>query len=134
LFLRLNFVFALAGMFGSLYFSEVMQFPPCSLCWYQRICLYPLVVIFGAALLTNDHRHQKYSFPLLFGGIALSVYHNLLYYGVIPQEIIPCTGGVSCSTRQLELFGFITIPLMSLGAFMLMSCLAFFEWKSPRRS
>jgi len=131
LYLRLNFVLALAGTLGSLYLSEVMKFPPCLLCWYQRICFYPLVAIFGAALFTEDRNYSKYSLPLITAGLGVSIYHNLLYYGVIEQGLVPCTAGVSCSSKQLELFGFITIPLLSLGAFCAMGCLDILAyWRS----
>lgn len=118
---------ALIATTGSLYFSEVMKFPPCTLCWYQRICLYPLVVIFGAALLTDDHRHWKYSAPLILLGGIIAFYHNLLYFGIVPQEIIPCTGTVSCSSKQLELFGFITIPMLALMGFVTMGVIVVWE-------
>ena len=129
MYLRVNFLIAVAATIGSLYYSEIMKFPPCTLCWYQRICIYPLVIIFGAALLTDDHRHQKYSLPLLLTGLGLAVYHNLVYFGVIAQELIPCTGSISCSARQLELFGFVTIPLLALMSFLAMIVLVFFEGK-----
>lgn len=133
LYLRINFLLAVFSFFGSLYFSEIMNFPPCSLCWYQRICIYPLVVIFGAALWTNDHSHQKYSLPLLIVGLMLALYHNLLYYGFIAKEIVPCTSGVSCSSKQLELFGFITIPGLSLVGLSSMTALSFLERRSSHQ-
>lgn len=130
--LRINFLIALSATIGSLYFSEVMKFPPCTLCWYQRICIYPLVVIFGAALLTEDHEHRKYSAPLLLIGLALAIYHNLLYFGVIAQELVPCTGTVSCSSKQLELFGFLTIPLLALVSFVSMLSVILLEYRFAR--
>lgn len=126
-YLRINFLLALCGMMGSLYFSEVMNFPPCSLCWYQRICTYPLVLIFGVALITDDERHGRYSLSLLTTGLLFSVYHNLLYYELIATEILPCTSGVSCSAKQLEMFGFITIPLLALFSFLFMILVSFME-------
>ena len=128
--LHINFVIALSATLGSLYFSEIMKFPPCTLCWYQRICIYPLVGIFCAALLTEDRHHLKYSVPLLVLGLTLAIYHNLLYFGVIAQELVPCTGAVSCSSRQLELYGFITIPLLALISFATMLFVVFFEYCS----
>jgi disulfide bond formation protein DsbB len=116
--LNLNFLIALSGTLGSLYFSEILKFPPCNLCWYQRICLYPLVFIYGAAIWTGDTGYRKYSVPLIAAGLCLSVYHNLLYYDFVSTPLIPCTKEVSCSAKQLELFGFITIPLMSLLSFV----------------
>ena len=126
-FLRANFLMAIIAVVGSLYFSEVMKFPPCTLCWYQRICIYPQVVIFGIALLTGDRGYRKYSQPLLALGLALAIYHNLLYFGFISQPLVPCTGTVSCSSKQLELFGFITIPLLSLVGFSMMLVLTVLE-------
>jgi len=108
---------ALSSMVGSLFFSEVMQLPPCALCWYQRIAMYPLVVIIPAGILLRDSRVKYYALPLCLIGLAIAVYHNLLYYGVIPETIAPCTDGVPCNAVQLEWLGFITIPLMGLAAF-----------------
>lgn len=111
-------VIALGAMLGSVFFGEVMKLPPCTLCWYQRICLFPLTVILAVGILLRDERLPAYALPLVVAGLALGLYHNLIYYGVIPEEISPCTGGVPCSTRQIELLGFITIPLLALLAFL----------------
>ena len=133
LWLRVNFLIALSATIGSLYFSEIMKFPPCTLCWYQRVCIYPLVTIFGAALLTEDHEHRKYSMPLLLIGLVLAIYHNLLYFGIIAQDLVPCTGAVSCSSKQLELFGFVTIPFLALLGFASMLLVVFFEYRCSRQ-
>lgn len=120
---------------GSLFFSEVMALPPCVLCWYQRIAMYPLVVILGIAIVREDRTIAVYSLPFALGGLLISVYHNLLYYGVIPESIIPCTSGVSCSTKQLEWLGFVTIPMLSLAAFLVVSLfLAFGALKEKRNN
>ncbi len=119
---------ALAGLVGSLILSEVLEFPPCELCWYQRIALYPLVVIVGIGIAYRDAGWRRYAMVLTVIGLAIAIYHNLLYYGIIPEEITPCTEGVPCNARQLELFGFITIPLMSLGSFaMILLCLIIYR-------
>lgn len=109
---------ALVGMAGSLFFSEVMGLPPCVLCWYQRIAMYPLVLIIGIGIATGDGGWKKYALPLALAGLAVAVYQNLLYYGIIPEDLSPCTEGVSCIQRQIELLGFITIPLMGLAGFL----------------
>lgn len=106
---------------GSLYFSEVLKLTPCVLCWYQRIAMYPLVVILGVGILLRDARLRLYALPLSLIGLAIAIYHNLLYYSVIPESIQPCTAGVSCTTRQIEWLGFITIPLLALVAFSVIS-------------
>jgi disulfide bond formation protein DsbB len=124
----LAWIVALVATVGSLFFSEVMQLPPCVLCWYQRIAMYPLVVVIGAGILMRDARMKFYALPLALVGLAISVYHNLLYYGVIPESITPCTQGISCTSRQIEWLGFITIPLMALAAFVGVSlCLLFYK-------
>lgn len=114
---------ALLSVAGSLFFSEVMELPPCVLCWYQRIAMYPLVLIIGIGIATKDDRWKVYALPLALAGLALAVYHNLIYYGVIPESLTPCTQGVSCSEKQIEWFGFVTIPLMGLAAFAAISAL-----------
>jgi disulfide bond formation protein DsbB len=119
---------ACTATLGSLFFSEVMRLPPCLLCWYQRILMYPLVVIFTVGLVTRDVNAARYAWPLAVGGLAVAGYHNLLYYHVIPESIVPCTTGVSCTERQIEWLGLITIPLLSLLAFLLViSTLCVFE-------
>ena len=114
-------VVALVATVGSLFFSEVMLLPPCLLCWYQRIAMYPLVVILGVGIILGDRRVKFYALPVALAGLAVAVYHNLLYYGILPESIAPCTQGVSCTTVQLEWLGFITIPLLSLTAFILIT-------------
>ena len=114
-------IVALVATVGSLFFSEVMLLPPCLLCWYQRIAMYPLVVILGVGIILGDRRVKFYALPVALAGLAVAGYHNLLYYGILPESIAPCTQGVSCTSVQLEWLGFITIPLMSLTAFGLIT-------------
>lgn len=121
---------ALVAMVGSLFFSEVMNLPPCVLCWYQRIAMYPLVLIIGIGIISRDNRVKNYALPLCLIGLAISIYHNLLYYGIIPESIAPCTQGISCTSRQIEWLGIITIPLMALTAFVSIAlCLLFYKSK-----
>lgn len=108
---------ALVATFGSLYFSEVMKLPPCVLCWYQRILMYPIVLIGAVGIIRRDKALPAYVLPLSIFGWLISIYHNLLYYKIIPESITPCQLGVSCTTRQIEWLGFITIPLLSFVAF-----------------
>jgi disulfide bond formation protein DsbB len=103
----------------------VMNLPPCVLCWYQRIAMYPLVLIIGIGISANDLRMKNDALPLCLVGLAISIYHNLFYYGLIPDSITPCTEGISCTSRQIEWLGFITIPLMALTAFLLIATCLF---------
>lgn len=111
---------ALIATLGSLVFSEVFHFPPCVLCWYQRITMYPLVIIFGVAILKKDKLFTYYAWPLIAIGWLIGVYHNLLYYNILPEAAAPCIQGVSCTTKFIEWFGFLTIPLLSLMGFTIL--------------
>lgn len=108
---------ALISTAGSLFLSEVMDYAPCVLCWYQRIPMYALVIVLGVGLQTQDPGVVKYATPLALIGLALATYHCLLYLGFIPKSIQPCGKGVSCADVKLQLWGVVTIPLMSLLVF-----------------
>lgn len=115
------FFLSLVSTLGSLFFSEVMKLPPCVLCWYQRIEMYPLLVLSAVGILRKDKNFVYYALPLSIAGLITSAYHNLLYYHIIPESVAPCTAGVSCTTKFFEWFGFITIPFMSFVAFALLT-------------
>lgn len=108
---------------GSLFFSEVMGHPPCVLCWYQRICMYPLVLILPAGLFPFDAKIVRYALPLSLVGLLLAIFHLLLVAGYIPETIKPCTQGIPCTEVQIVWFGFVTIPLLSAVSFLLISAL-----------
>ncbi len=115
---------AFVATLGSLFFSLVMQLPPCDLCWYQRIAMYPLVIILGFGLMRKDKTSLLYAFPLAVIGWVIAAYHNLLYYNILPEAMAPCKAGISCTSRLIEWFGFLTIPLLSLAAFsLILACL-----------
>lgn len=111
------FLQALVATLGSLFFSEILKFPPCVLCWYQRIAMYPLVIILAIGILKKDKNLPLYVIPLSIIGMAIGVYHNLLYYNILPEAAAPCMMGVSCTTKFIEWGGFITIPSLSLLGF-----------------
>lgn len=104
---------------GALFLGEVMGLPPCVLCWYQRIFMFPLVFVLAAGLFPLDARIVRYALPLAAAGWLVAVYHLLLAEGLIPEGITPCTEGVPCSQTVIEWFGFVTIPLLSVAAFSL---------------
>lgn len=116
----LCWLIALVSALGSLFFSEVMEYVPCSLCWYQRIFLFPLVLVFTAALFPLDERVGRYALPLVVAGWLVAGYQNLLVWGIVPESVIPCSQGISCTEVDFELFGFLTIPLLSWMAFTAM--------------
>jgi len=108
---------ALLATAGSLFFSYVMEFAPCVLCWYQRIFLFPLVVVLGRGLFPFDRGALKYGLPLATLGWGVAAYHNLVYAGVVPESLQPCAKGVSCTEEYIHLFGLFSIPALSLLAF-----------------
>ena len=121
-------ILSFVASLGSLFFSQVMKLAPCELCWYQRIALFPIVILLPIALLKNEiEMFGKYLTALVLAGTAFATYHNLLYYEFIPKALSPCREGASCTERHLELFGFVGIPLMSLVTFslMLVVCILF---------
>jgi disulfide bond formation protein DsbB len=130
LFPYLAWTIALVSTAGSLFFSLVMELPPCDLCWYQRIGLFPLVFIIGTGIVLRDSRLKLYALPFCVIGLAFAGYHNLLYYKLIAQPLVPCSAGVSCTEPLLEVFGFVSIPLMSLAAFVMVTiCLLLYKTK-----
>ena len=112
--LYIAWIIALLAVIGSLYFSEIKGFAPCALCWYQRIAIYPLVVLIPIGIIKKDPRIADYVLSLTIVGTLISIYQNLLYYKILPESISPCSAGVSCTTKYVEYFGFLTIPLLSL--------------------
>jgi disulfide bond formation protein DsbB len=113
---------------GSLFFSEIMQFPPCKLCWYQRICMYPLVILITIGIVKKNKDIYQYVLPFSVIGLVIAIYHNLLYYNIIPESSISCIKGVSCTTKYISWFGFITIPFLSFVAFLVITvCMLLFR-------
>ncbi|MFY9315910.1 MAG: disulfide oxidoreductase [Burkholderiales bacterium] len=104
---------------GALFFSEVMRVPPCVLCWYQRIFMFPLVLILPIGMFPLDRNVARYALPMAAFGWLFAAFHVLLMSGVVPEDLKPCTQGVPCSEKVIEWFGFVTIPLMALVAFTL---------------
>jgi disulfide bond formation protein DsbB len=112
------FIVALLAMGGSLYFSEIAGFPPCLMCWYQRIAMYPLALILLIAAIRRDHDVRWYVIPLALIGAALSIYHNIIQW--FPElDAVACEVGKSCTQYWFRQFGFISIPFLALVAFLL---------------
>lgn len=104
------------AMIGSLYFSDIKGYPPCVLCWYQRIAMYSLIPITFISLYRGDKKAYHLILPIAFIGWFIALYHNLLYIGIIKNEEF-CSYGISCTAKYVDYFGFITIPLLSFTAF-----------------
>lgn len=133
-FIYLAWLLNIVSLAGSLFFSNVMMLPPCSLCWAQRICIFPLSVIFAVGFVKKDANVLFYAAPLAVIGWIISLYHNLLYFKIIPQAITLCSSGVSCTSKQIEYLGFITIPLMAFTSLTLSIILLILFYKNTRKA
>lgn len=87
--------------------------------------MYPLTFIIGVGLLRKDKAVALYTLPLSIIGLCIAFYHNLLAWHIISERLAPCTLGVSCVTQDFVAFHFITIPLLSLAAFAIITVLMF---------
>jgi disulfide bond formation protein DsbB len=119
---------ALAALLGSLYYSEIAGFVPCTLCWYQRILIYPLTLILLVGLLKQDPNLPDYVLPFSVLGMGFSTYHYLIQVGIISHSAV-CAVGIPCDLRWVNYFGFVTIPFMALTAFTLITIvMALAKW------
>jgi disulfide bond formation protein DsbB len=110
-------VVALASTLGALFIGEVLGQSPCVLCWWQRIAMFPLVVVLGVGVWRDDAGARLYALPLAAAGAAVAGWHMLVYLGIAPTAIQPCLAdGPSCSGEGMRVLG-VPIPLMSLAAF-----------------
>jgi disulfide bond formation protein DsbB len=111
------FTVALISTLGSLYFSEIANFVPCELCWFQRIFMYPQVILFGIALFKKDKGVFSYALPLSIIGACIAGYNYWLQMS--GSVSTTCSAGVSCATAPFFSYGFITIAYMALTGFLL---------------
>jgi disulfide bond formation protein DsbB len=114
---------ATTATLGALFMSEIMGFAPCVLCWWQRIFMFPLVLVLALGLFPFDAKVLRYALPLAVIGLLVAGFHVLLTIGIIPETLAPCRDGIPCKTLQIEWFGFVTIPLLSFSAFLVLNLL-----------
>ncbi len=115
----LAFLVALGATLGSMFYSSIAGFPPCNFCWYQRMFLFPQVLLLTIGLYKKDEHIVDYSLGFSILGALIAAYH---YYGqMFNGSALPCpAGAVSCTKREFLEFGYITIPMMSLTVFALL--------------
>ena len=127
----LALIVALSSVLGSLFYSEVLKFDPCLLCWYQRIFMFPLVIILGLAVWKDRTDVSFYSIPLAIAGAIVAAYHVALQFAPSAPSLVDCTlGGVDCAVPYTAYFGYISIPVMSLTSFVL---IILFLWLSRKQ-
>ena len=122
--LYIAWLIALIATAGTLVAQYVFKLEPCVLCWFQRAFIYPLVLVIPIGILSKDKHAWKYVFGLALAGLAFAVYHELLYIGVISEALAPCAIGTPCTQKLPEVFGFINIIVLSIGAFASIATLA----------
>jgi disulfide bond formation protein DsbB len=115
--LFLAWLLALLATAGALFLGEVMGKTPCVLCWYQRIAMFPLVLVLGMGLFASDVRSVRYALPLAGVGWGVAAYHLLVFWGVVAEGLVPCGKGSSCADADVQVAGVVPIPLLSLAAF-----------------
>jgi disulfide bond formation protein DsbB len=117
-FLILGFAITFFASVFPLVYSEIVNFLPCYLCWWQRVFMFPLVLMFGVALWDKDRKVIRYALPLLCAGVLVSAYQNFFYY-FGETSSAPCdASGVSCYQHLVSEFGgYISIPMLALTAF-----------------
>jgi disulfide bond formation protein DsbB len=129
--LWLAFAVAAVATLGSLYYSEVANYTPCLLCWYQRAAMYPLALILGVAAIAREVRVKYLAIPVAVVGAAISTYHYQLE--MFPEQSSGvCSVDVPCTVRWFELFGFVSLAFMALTGFL--AIIALLSIARPRPS
>ncbi|MGD2103476.1 MAG: disulfide oxidoreductase [Acidimicrobiia bacterium] len=118
----LAWLVALVATLGSLYYSEVIGFPPCRLCWFQRIAMYPMSIVLLVGAIRREFQVKYYALPLALIGLAISLYH--VFVQLFPSlEGTSCDPNNPCSNVFVDIFGFVTIPFMAGAGFILIAVL-----------
>lgn len=129
----MGWLVATVSTLAALFLGEVMGYTPCVLCWYQRICMFPLALILGAGLFPFDRKVVRYALPLALTGWLLAVFHWAVASGLVPESATPCSQGVPCSVEQISWFGFLTLPMLSVLAFsIIIASLVLTHFKVPK--
>lgn len=119
--LYIALIVAWTATLGSLYFSEIRHFIPCTLCWYQRILMYPLAIILLIGIIRRDQGIAYYVLPFSSVGILVSSYHYLHQKTDLFSDSTACTSGVPCTATWINWFGIVTIPFLALLTFIIIT-------------
>ncbi|KYG90731.1 disulfide oxidoreductase [Metasolibacillus sp. FSL H7-0170] len=119
-------VVSLVATLGSLYFSEIRQYTPCEMCWYQRILMYPIVIMTTIAYIQKNARIALTTAVFACIGGSISLYHYGIQKLDFLQESAPACGLVPCTGQYINWLGFITIPFLALTAFIIIAAISFY--------
>ena len=114
---------AVVTTLGSLYYSEIVGYLPCELCWFQRIVMYPLSAILVVGLLRRDRGAQWYAFPFVVIGAPLALYHWLIERVPSLASGSSCSAFVPCTVPYFQELGYVTLAFMDMSAFLLIGAL-----------
>lgn len=117
-YLYIAWIVAVAASLGALFIGEVVGQAPCSLCWHQRAFMFPLAILLAVASFRGDAGAWLYALPLAAIGAAIAAFHSLLYAGLVPEGIQPCSQGPSCASADMTIWGMLPLPYLSLAAFV----------------
>ena len=131
-FLFVAWATSVIAMFGSLYFSEIRQYEPCLLCWYQRILMYPFALILGIAVVKKDYRITLYTMVMSGIGALVSLYHYSLQKVPFMADNADTCGRVPCTGQYINWLSFITIPFLAFIAFIIIFTLSMIIWKKTK--
>ncbi len=118
-YLLLAWFLALTATLSAVFIGEVMGQMPCTLCWYQRIAMFPLVLVLGIGSFSSDFKSVIYALPLALIGAVFSLYHSLTYLGIVRAAIVPCGSGTSCSGSSMTILGGLPLPYLALASFIM---------------
>lgn len=128
--LFLAWLVSLVATLSALFIGEIMGKVPCELCWHQRIAMFPLVILLGVAVLRSDFSVWLYALPLSVAGWGVALFHTLLFFKIIPEELKPCSPeGPSCSGADMMIMGNIPLPLLSVITFTFIITLLTVLWR-----
>ncbi|KMY45569.1 hypothetical protein AC622_16195 [Bacillus sp. FJAT-27916] len=130
--LFLAFAAGLIATLGSLYFSEIKGYEPCTLCWYQRILMYPFTIILAIAIIKKDYEIALYTSVLSFIGACISTYHVLIQKVPYFTEKAASCGRIPCTGDYINWFGFVTIPVLALTAFLIIFICSIYVLKTNK--
>ena len=128
--LYISWAIAVIATLGSLYFSVIREYTPCTYCWYQRILMYPLVVLLGMAAVRRDYKQSVYILPLALIGLCISTFHYLKQKTNWFSTGNDACGLIPCEVEYINVFGFITIPLLAFTAFLLIAIFQVLIWRT----
>ena len=121
IFLYIGWTTSLLASAASFYFIEILGKPAAPLCWFERMLMFGLLLIFTVGIIRRDHNLKYYAIPFLILGIPSAAFQQAVHWNIIKLPLLPCNVGIVCTTKFFELFGFITQATLCLTAFLVIA-------------